>query len=227
MIQSVLEKMKTNKKLAAILLPALLVAASSLFSADLALGVTQSQSQQENQNRVNNPETGEMTQEQEREQLEKKVQEAKPEYSPQNGASQSRYQRVNQALESMARLSHRLGNQNLGEQIQNIVRNQANAEDVINQGIDNAQRRSALTRFFLGPNYQELADVKREMERNQLRIQELNKIKAQIKNESDQQELTLHITTLEQQNTALQNNLKELTSGFSLFGWFFRLLYWS
>ena len=212
--------MKSHRKIAILLLPVLLMTTSGVV-----FGETQIRS--ENQNRVNNPETGTMTQEQERERLETNLQEAKPDYAPQNGAAQSRYQRMNQALESMARLSYRLGNPDLGEQVQSVVRNQANAEDVINQGIDQAEKRSAATKFLLGPDYQALSEVKREVEQNQVRIRELNQIHAQIKNAGDQQELSVHINTLEQQNTALQDHLEELTSGFSLFGWFFRLIYWS
>jgi len=125
----------------------------------------------------------------------------------------------------LTRLANRVENAGVANQLYEIVQVQVSAEDRVNQAIDRAERRSAVVKFFFGPDYKSLKDVKGELEQNRLRIQELNQIRAQISNQGDQTELDNQIAVLEEQNTALQNQLNDLVSGFSLLGWLFRLIY--
>lgn len=205
-----------------------------LICAPWAKGValcTETPKREETQTQENNPGTGTITQEQEREreqeelQLQEKLQESKPQYSPKNEDAQKRVGSVGSALENLTRLANRVENAGVANQLYEIVQVQVSAEDRVNQAIDRAERRSAVVKFFLGPDYKSLKDVKGELEQNRLRIQEFNQIRAQISNQGDQTELANQIAVLEEQNTALQNQLNDLVSGFSLLGWLFRLIY--
>ncbi|MFA6492636.1 MAG: hypothetical protein WCV58_00605 [Patescibacteria group bacterium] len=178
-----------------------------------------SSTQNQNTTQTNNPETGVMTQEQTNTQLQSELQESMPSYSPKGQFSQERMSQISLTLESMVMLSNRLENSNIKEQINSIAHNQANSEDMVNQSLDKAESRSKVAKFFVGPNYKELKNVKQEIEQNRLRIEELNRIMSQITNQTDKTELQNQIQILEIQNTSLEEELDIDIQGFSLFGW--------
>ncbi len=121
-------------------------------------------------------------------------------------------------------LSANLQDTTIGEQIRVIARNQGESEDVVNQSLEKAQNRRAFAKFFVGPAYSQLKNVKQQIEQNQLRIQQLNQIAAQISNQADQTNLQNQIQILEKQNTDLEEQLNQDTKGFSLFGWLSKLI---
>lgn len=189
---------------------------------------TQSQASTQNQGNAtqiqtqsNNPETGLMTQDQIRTRLEADLKTVESEYSPQNEMATQRMSSVSQAVQNLLQSSYRLESQNkkLGEQVRAIAQNQVQTHDKINQSLDKAEKRSGFAKFFVGPNYKELSNARQQMEQNQLKIQELNQIAAQVSNQADQTELKNQIQTLEEQNTSLKEQLQKDTTGFSLFGW--------
>ena len=176
------------------------------------------QNREENQERTNNPETGTMTEEQ------TQLNNATSSYAPQNQTTQQHVAQVQSTVQNMIQLSYRLNNENIGSQIRTMAQNQIKSEDTANQALEKAQTRSNFAKFFIGANYTQLKTVKQEMEQNQLRIQEFQQICNQISNSADQTELQNQIQILEEQNTALQNQLDSEESGFSLFGWLIRLI---
>lgn len=183
-----------------------------------------------NQVMENNPEVGEMTREQVRElareeaalQVADKIQTSKPDYPPSNLESKSRKSLTEDACEDIIVLSAMISDEKLGSKLEISAKTFLLSEDKINAAIDNADERSAFAKFFIGPNYGELSTVKVQIEQNQVRIQEMNQVYAQIENEADQTELKTAIQTLEAQNTALQEQLEDEEARFSLFGWLAR-----
>lgn len=85
------------------------------------------------------------------------------------------------------------------------------------------QNRSGLTKFFVGPNYEEIGNAKKLLEQNREQIKQLNQVKNQLVNQDDQQKLTEQIQLFEQSNQEIENSLKTSQRGFSLFGWLFKL----
>jgi len=181
---------------------------------------SQTQSQTQTQTQAN---TGTMTQDQIRTQLRTELQESEPAFTPKNAVAQQHRSQVAAAVENMIMLS---ANQDatIGEQIRVIARAQGAAEDSVNQSLEKAQSRTAFAKFFVGPNYSQLKDVKQQIEQNRLRIQQLNQIAAQISNQADQTNLQNQIQILEKQNTGLEEQLDQDAKGFSLFGWLSKLV---
>lgn len=179
---------------------------------------------QETETRNQTQNQGEETQIQERERIETEIQENKPSYFPEGATSRTRTEAVGETTENLIRLSYHLEDENLGEEIRTIAKGQAQSMDRTNQALDTAGKRSGFVRFLIGANFNQLKTAKEEMEQNRLRIQELNRIMAQISNEGDAAELQSQITTLERQNTVLADQLDDYLSGFSLLGWLFKWL---
>jgi len=178
----------------------------------------------------NNPLVGEMTMEEARElvreeaamEVANKIQTSKPEYTPKNSDSVARKSEVEGACEKMIVLSSIFSDSVLGSKLETSAKTYLLSEDKVNQALDTADTRTGFAKFFIGPNYEELGIVKIQIEQNQVKIQEMNKIHAQLQNEADQTELKGAIRTLEAQNTALQNQLDGEEEVFSLFGWLAR-----
>ncbi|MDD3774058.1 MAG: hypothetical protein PHW50_02140, partial [Patescibacteria group bacterium] len=120
--------------------------------------------------------------------------------------------------------SYSIENSDTGTQIRAIAKAQGEAENKANQAIDDSKR-SAVGQLFLGPKYQQLREAKQVMEQNRVRVQELQKIMAQISNQADKTQLQTQINTLEIQNIALENQLESETNKFSFLGWLFSLIY--
>ncbi len=157
--------------------------------------------------------------------LEDQVQEAKPKYNPRSEVARQHMSEVARVVEELILFSDRLTDRGLGEEIREVARDYSAAEDKVNRAFDKAGERGNVIKFLIGPNYKQLKEIKQEIQQNQVRIQKLQRIMAQVENEADKTELQNKISLIESQNVNLQNQLKEATSGFSLFGWLFKLIY--
>lgn len=180
---------------------------------------TQNQAENEIQTQTNNPGVGTMTQTELELRIETQIQESKPTYSAKNSESQTRTGAVAKASQNLIRLSYQVENQSEADQIRLIAKEQTANQDRINKALDKADDRTSIAKFFIGPNFGQLENAKQIMEQNRLRIQELNRIMAQISNQGTKTELQNQISILEQENTSLENQITDPESGFSLFGW--------
>lgn len=176
------------------------------------------------QTQTNNPGVGAMTQEELQLRTQESIVGAAQTYSAKNSDSQDRSRQVAEAVKNMITLSYKIENQSLGTQIRNIAQTTNSYQDQANSAIDEAGTRTAFAKFFIGPNLNKLTEVKQVTVQNRLMIQQLNQIRAQISNAGQSTELENQIKTLESENTALEYELNQLESGFSLFGWLFKLI---
>ena len=183
---------------------------------------TQNTTETQNRTQTNNPDIGTMTQEEIQLRTQESIVESEQTYSAKDSESQARSRKVAEAAKNMITLSYQIENQSLGSQIRNIAQQTNTYQDQANQAIDMADERSGFAKFFIGPNYNQLTEVKQAMTQNQLMIRQLNQIRAQITNAGQSTDLENQILVLENENTALQNALDQLESGFSLFGWLAR-----
>lgn len=179
-------------------------------------------SETQSRTQTNNPDVGTMTQEEIQTRTQESITESAQTYTAQNAGAQERSNKVNQAVKNMITMSYQIEDQNLGEQIRNVAQEMNLNQDQANMAVDQADTRTSFAKFFIGPNYTQLTQVKQVIAQNQLMIQQLNRIRAQISNAGENTELANQIKVLESENTALQEELNQLESGFSLFGWLVR-----
>ena len=176
------------------------------------------------QTQTNNSSTDTVIQAQTEEQanIEKEVREKQPKYSPSNSKSAEHRSVVATAVQSLIQASYQIENKGLGDQVRLIAQTQSQNQDKIGQAIDNADKRSDLAKFFIGANYKELKEAKTAMEQNRTQIQALEKIMAQIEDEGDSLEIANQIIVLQNTQLELKEQLDNLTSRFSFFGWIAR-----
>jgi len=154
--------------------------------------------------------------------VEEKVKKAKPEYNPRSDKARENMSEVAKAVEELIRSAERMEDPGIGEQVRVIAQAQGESEDKTNQAIDEAEDRGGFAKFFIGANFGALNKIKQEMVQNENRIRELERLKNQLQDEAEQQEIQEQIRLLQEKNQQLSNYLEEETSGFSLFGWLFR-----
>ncbi|MFA5157686.1 MAG: hypothetical protein WC451_00640 [Patescibacteria group bacterium] len=186
---------------------------SSGSSSSTAGNEVQTQTQTQNQGEDSQIQTQTSTE------LQEKINEVKPQYSPRSEQAQSHMSIVAIVAEALVRAADRISDPGIGDQIREIARNQSQNQDKINQDLDKIQQRSAFAHFFVGANYSAIKDIQGMMEQNREQIRELAQIASQINNEGDKTELSNQISALLNLQTSLQDQLNDLTSGFSLFGW--------
>ncbi len=185
----------------------------------------QVQAQTNNQGEESQIQTQTKTEEQIQAQTEQDIEASKQKYEVKNETAGSRSSEVAKAVQGMLTVANRVNDQGIGDQIRNIAKEQNQAEDDANKAMDKIQSRTGFAEFFIGPNYKQIKEVKKVMEQNQLRIQELQQIMTKLSNESDKTEIQNQINVLELQNLNLANQLDAEDEGFTLLGWFIRLFY--
>lgn len=185
---------------------------------------TQTQSENQVQNRVNNPEVGAMTQEQREERTREQILQSQPLYSPRNERAVTRMSAVATAVEQLIRFSNQVENQGIGDQIREIAQLQNRNQDKINQSIDNAMARTRFASFFVGANYKELKVARQSMIENQNKIKELQALMDELSSDADKLTIANQIMVLQEENISLRDQIEQADDGFSLFGWFARIL---
>jgi len=135
--------------------------------------------------------------------------------------AEQRRSQVANAVQEMLQVAERNGG--IGEQIKTIAQNQNQNQEKIEMSLQKVQKRSGFAKFFIGADYGEIKNAKKLLEQNQEQAQQLDQIKNQLLNQSDQQQLTEQIKALEQNNLQIEDSLETSQKGFSLFGWMFRL----
>jgi hypothetical protein len=180
---------------------------------------TEAEGRTQVQTQTNNPGIGTMTQAEVRARYEERIEEARPDYVPRSEKAREKMSEVAKVAEELIFLAEDFGDQSLGEIIREVARAQSENYDVINQNIDNAVKRTAFAKFFIGPNYGELKTMKQTMEENRNQVQKMEQVMTQIQNESEKIQLANQIITMQNLQLELQEQLGELTRGFSLFGW--------
>lgn len=173
------------------------------------------------QTQTNNPGTGTMTQTQteERTRMETEIEENQPKYTPSNSKSAEHMSTVADVARQLIGLAYQIENTGLGDRIKLVAQTQTQNQDKIGQAIDNTEKRSSFAKFFIGSNYKELNVAKTNMEQNQIQIQELNKIMSQLENDTEKLEIANQIIVLQNTQLELKEQINNLASGFSLFGW--------
>jgi len=176
--------------------------------------------QVKNQNEVQTQNQGEdsqiqtSTQEQESKETTKSA-------SPRSETARENMSIVSQKVEEL--LTTRKEKGGIGEQVSQIAKEQKQAQDQIQTELGKVDSRKGLLKLLIGPNYQALKNMQKQMEQNQLRIQQLEQLQTQLTNQGDITVVQETIQVLTEQNTALQDRVTLEKQSGSLLGWLFKL----
>ncbi|MFH1832775.1 MAG: hypothetical protein ABH816_01220 [Candidatus Levyibacteriota bacterium] len=112
----------------------------------------------------------------------------------------------------------------IGEQVKQIAQEQNQAQTQIQAEFKKVESRGKLLKLLIGSDYQALKNMQKQMEQNQLRIQQLEQLQNQLTNQGDIIMVQETIQALTEQNTALQDSVNLEEQSGSLLGWLFKLL---
>lgn len=172
---------------------------------------------QRNRNMKNNPDKG---QQQSREAKSGTATAAQEQGGPNERALQRR-SRVANAVQEIVGVSER--NQNVGEQIREVARKQKQYHQKIRESAQQAQQRSGLVKFLIGPDYDELKQARENMDKYGKQIEKLEEMKDEIADQQDKEEINEQIEELEGVKQEWQQELEDSERGFSLLGWMVKL----
>jgi len=112
----------------------------------------------------------------------------------------------------------------IGQQVKAIAQEQKIAQEQLHVELGKIDSRGGLLKSIIGPDFKALKNIQKQMEQNQLRIQQLEQLKTQLSNQGDTSLIQATMESLVQQNVALQEQTIAEEKTKSLFGWLFRLI---
>lgn len=132
--------------------------------------------------------------------------------------------RVINTIQNLTQTAEKIeeNNPEIGENVKEMIQEQTRSMESVSEALNRIQNRNLILRFLIGPDYNEIEKIKGEIEKNRLRIQELNQVMNQLQNEGQEKEIQEQIQLLEQENTNLKELIEETEGRFSLFGWLVR-----
>lgn len=111
----------------------------------------------------------------------------------------------------------------IGQQVSEVARAQQQAQQEIEGELDKLEVRQGLMKKLFGPDYKAIKNLSQQIERNRLRIRQLEQLQTQVTNQADQTQIQEAVQTLVEQNTALEEQIQAEEQIGSLFGWLFKL----
>ncbi|MFH1827021.1 MAG: hypothetical protein ABH812_01135 [bacterium] len=208
---------------------ALLLVAVPVFAANNGVGAQGTGSQVQNQNQVKTQNEGEdsqiqtNTQEQENlgENQETQGQGMPKETSPRSETATQNMSNVAQKVEELLTTKTMQGG--IGQQVKVIAQEQKTAQEEIKTELGKIDSRGGLLKSIIGPDFKALKNMQKQMEQNQLRIQQLTQLQDQLTNQGDITQVQETIQALTDQNIALQDRINLEEQSGSLLGWLFKL----
>jgi|GEM_PF-1941390 hypothetical protein len=137
------------------------------------------------------------------------------------GTFSNRRSRVAIAVSELLKVADRTGG--IGEKIRVIAQNQNEIQEKAENSLSEVKKRSGFTKFFIGPNYKKINEVKAQLEIHKKRIKELKEIKEQVQH-MDGELIQEQIKIMEGVTTELEESISSEKKGFSLFGWLNRII---
>lgn len=205
-----------------------------MFLPVVAFAQSQDQGNQvQNQNRVQTQNQGEdqqlevVTQEQEslqEGQDEESAGQAKGQPKPINSRSETARRHMSVVAQMVEELLTTQGARGgIGQQVSEVAKEQQQAQETTEDELDKLDARRGWVKRLIGPNYKAIANLNRQLERNQERIQKLEQLEVQMADQTDKAQVEEAIQALVRHNNALQEYLNSEEKTASLLGWFFRM----
>lgn len=108
----------------------------------------------------------------------------------------------------------------IGQQVRVIAQQQNDSDVTTTEAIEIIQSRNKIKTFLIGSDYKNLGALRSEIVQTRNRIDQLNRV---IQNATNTTEIQGQIQTLEQEQTKIENFIKEQEGKFSLFGWLVKM----
>ena len=140
------------------------------------------------------------------------------------GSTGSMGQGIEEAKQSLTRVSERVNNPEVGEQIRTMTESHVQVQAKVKTALQNMSARSRSLKFIFGPSYQNAGEVKAQAAQLRADAEELASLKDELTSTSDQEEVQGAMDSLEEEAVALEAQLEQELEGFSLFGWLNRIL---
>ncbi|MDD5032421.1 MAG: hypothetical protein PHR36_05305 [Patescibacteria group bacterium] len=109
----------------------------------------------------------------------------------------------------------------IGQEVRVIAQQQNNSGTTTAKAIGKIQSRNKIKTFLFGSDYKNLGALRSETVQTRNRIEKLNRV---IQKATTTAEIQAQIKTLEQEQTKIENFIKESEGKFSLFGWLVKML---
>jgi len=179
--------------------------------------------QVQNQNQIQTQNQGEESQIQVANQEEEGQKTGQPkEAASRSGMARERMSVVAEKVEELLTSETRFGG--IGEQVRVVAREQNQAQEQIEGQLDQIESRRGWLKRLLGPDFKAVKNLRQQIEKNQLRIRQLEQLQNQVANQADQTTIQEMIQALQDQNIALQERVQAEEEITSLFGWLSKLL---
>ena len=147
--------------------------------------------------------------------------------SPQDQAGQQQDTPGNKGIEiaaqSLNRVIKRNNNPEIGEQVRTMVQNHEQVQVRTETALQQMNQRNETVKFMIGPDYKNAGQVRSDVVGLRNDIKQLEQIKTKT-SPTDAGDVQGAIDELEVEADALEVDLTEQLSGFSLFGWLAKLL---
>jgi hypothetical protein len=127
------------------------------------------------------------------------------------------------AAKSLSRVAERVNNPEVGEQVRAMAQNHEQVQVRTKTALQQMSQRSQAVKFMIGPDYKNAGQVRSDVVGLRNDISKLEKIKEDSL-PADVGDVQGAIDELQVEADALETQVTEELSGFSLFGWVARLL---
>ena len=111
----------------------------------------------------------------------------------------------------------------IGEQIRQVAQEQNQAQAQIQEQLNKIDTRKGVLKSLMGPDYKAIKNLEKQLEQNQLRIQQLEQLQTQLSNQVEITAVKETIQALIQENSSLNELINNEKQTKSLLGWLFRL----
>ena len=205
------------KKIGALLIVSICIIFSPLF-------VSAEKKQNQNQNQIQTQNQGEEQELQIENQEEEKSGTDQGQIKNSSSRSEKAYEHMSNVAEKVQELlMTKEANEGIGQQIREVARTQNEAQKKITKELEKLDLKQGFMKKLFGPDYKTIKNLNKEIEQNQLRIQQLEQLETQLTNQEDLTNLQETIDALIQENVSLKERVNFEEGTKSLFGWLFKL----
>ena len=135
---------------------------------------------------------------------------------------QKMLQTMTKATESVEALSQLKTVGVVKDEILQVATQQSISQSRVKIEVQNLEERNDFLKLLIGTDYSAVKSIRQEMEQNQFRVKNLERIQTQLTNQGDIVLVQEMVKSLVEQNTSLQEQVEAEESSVSLLGWLFK-----